>query len=162
PGNTVPLIGAVAIYLLAVGEVKGFAFTLGLTTVFDILVTFLVTAPLVILASRKPVFAKPSVNGMSRVYRLVDELRANGELDEMHHVGTVVAPATVSSGTPGSTEKEQRQVMSTIHTQKKSRGTFNSLYTGEGGIDFIGRSKLWYWITGILLILSILFIAVRG
>ena len=52
--------------------------------------------------------------------------------------------------------------MSTIHTQKKSRGTFNSLYTGEGGIDFIGRSKLWYWITGILLILSILFIAVRG
>lgn len=107
-GNMVTLIGAVAIYLLAVGEVKGFAFTLGLTTVFDILVTFLVTAPLVILASRKPVFAKPSVNGMSRVYRLVDELRANGELDEMHHVGTVAAPATVSSGTPGSTEKEQR------------------------------------------------------
>lgn len=52
--------------------------------------------------------------------------------------------------------------MSKIHTEKKSKGTFNSLYTGEGGIDFIGKSKLWYWITGILLILSILFIAVRG
>ncbi|NLZ58814.1 MAG: protein translocase subunit SecF [Corynebacterium sp.] len=52
--------------------------------------------------------------------------------------------------------------MSKIHTEKKSKGTFNSLYTGEGGIDFIGKSKLWYWITGILLILSVLFIAVRG
>lgn len=52
--------------------------------------------------------------------------------------------------------------MSTIQTGKKSRGTFNSLYTGDGGIDFIGKSKLWYWITGILLILSVLFIAVRG
>lgn len=52
--------------------------------------------------------------------------------------------------------------MSKIQTEKKSKGTFNSLYTGEGGIDFIGKSKLWYWITGILLILSILFIAIRG
>ncbi|NLZ58815.1 MAG: protein translocase subunit SecD [Corynebacterium sp.] len=115
-GNMVTLIGAIAIYLLAVGEVKGFAFTLGLTTVFDILVTFLVTAPLVILASRKPVFAKPAINGMSRVYTLVEDRRASGELDELHHVGAVAAPAASatptdapdSSDTPGSNEKEQR------------------------------------------------------
>ncbi|GAB3591135.1 preprotein translocase subunit SecD [Corynebacterium faecale] len=107
-GNMVTLIGAVAIYLLAVGEVKGFAFTLGLTTVFDILVTFLVTAPLVILASRKPFFAKTSVNGMARVYTLVEERRANGELDELHHAGDTLVAATASSDTPGSIEKEQR------------------------------------------------------
>ncbi|MFP7364722.1 protein translocase subunit SecD [Corynebacterium callunae] len=81
-GNMVTLLGAIVIYLLAVGEVKGFAFTLGLTTVFDLVVTFLVTAPLVILASRNPFFAKTSVNGMARVYKLVDQRRAAGELDE--------------------------------------------------------------------------------
>ncbi len=52
--------------------------------------------------------------------------------------------------------------MSKIQTEKKSKGTFNSLYTGEGGIDFIGKSKVWYWITAVLLILSVLFIAIRG
>lgn len=69
-GNAVTLIGAVIIYLLAVGEVKGFAFTLGLTTVFDIVVTFLVTAPLVIMASRKPWTAKPAFNGMAKVFAI--------------------------------------------------------------------------------------------
>lgn len=42
------------------------------------------------------------------------------------------------------------------------RSWFNSLYTGDGGIDFIAKTKLWYWITGILLVISILFIAIRG
>ena len=67
-GNIVTLIGAVVIYFLAVGEVKGFAFTMGLTTVFDLLVTFLVTAPLMILASRTPFWSKPSINGMGKAF----------------------------------------------------------------------------------------------
>ena len=67
-GNMVTLIGAVIIYFLAVGEVKGFAFTMGLTTIFDLLVTFLVTAPLMILASRSKFWAKPSVNGMAKAF----------------------------------------------------------------------------------------------
>lgn len=75
-GNMVTLIGAVVIYFLAVGEVRGFAFTLGLTTVFDLLVTFLVTAPLMLLAARKPFFAKPSVNGMGKVFELAAANRA--------------------------------------------------------------------------------------
>lgn len=67
-GNMVTLIGAVVIYFLAVGEVKGFAFTMGLTTVFDLLVTFFVTAPLMILASRSAFWSKPSVNGMGKAF----------------------------------------------------------------------------------------------
>ncbi|GAB2498474.1 preprotein translocase subunit SecD [Corynebacterium atrinae] len=74
-GNMVTLIGAVVIYFLAVGEVKGFAFTLGLTTVFDLLTTFLITAPLMLLAARKPFFAKPSVNGMGKVFDLAETHR---------------------------------------------------------------------------------------
>ncbi|WP_268913908.1 protein translocase subunit SecD [Corynebacterium uropygiale] len=67
-GNMVTFIAAVAIYFLAIGEVKGFAFTLGLTTIFDIAVTFLVTAPLILLTSRRPFWAKPSVNGMGHAF----------------------------------------------------------------------------------------------
>ena len=40
------------LYILAVGEVKGFAFTLGLSTVLDLVVVFLVTHPLVASGGR--------------------------------------------------------------------------------------------------------------
>lgn len=72
-GNSVSIIAAVVLYILAVGEVKGFAFTLGLTTVFNLVVTFLVTAPLVILASRRRWFNVPSRNGFGAVLRIRDE-----------------------------------------------------------------------------------------
>ena len=48
-GNAVTLLAAVVLYVIAVGQVKGFAFTLGLTTVLDTVVVFLVTWPLVFL-----------------------------------------------------------------------------------------------------------------
>lgn len=86
-GNLVSLIAAVVLYVLAVGDVKGFAFTLGLTTVFDLVITFLITAPLVILASRVRWFNKPAVNGLGRMLRLAEENRAAGEIlpaDRMH------------------------------------------------------------------------------
>ena len=75
-GNMVTLIGAVIIYMLAVGDVKGFAFTMGLTTVFDLLVTFLITAPLLILASRSSFWSKPAVNGMSKAFAVGQHNRA--------------------------------------------------------------------------------------
>ncbi|QGU02140.1 preprotein translocase subunit SecF [Corynebacterium kalinowskii] len=43
-----------------------------------------------------------------------------------------------------------------------SASTMSRLYTGEGGIDFVGRSKLWYGITAALLAASILLIVFRG
>ena len=78
-GNMVTLIGAVVIYFLAVGEVRGFAFTLGLTTVFDLLVTFLITAPLMILASRTRYFSQPGVNGMGKAFAAAERSRAERE-----------------------------------------------------------------------------------
>lgn len=78
-GNMVTLIGAVIIYFLAVGDVKGFAFTMGLTTVFDLVVTFMVTAPLLIIASRSSFWSKPSVNGMGKAFRTADERRAQAK-----------------------------------------------------------------------------------
>jgi len=45
--DMVSLIAALLLYFFAVGGVRGFAFTLGLTTVIDLLVVFLFTKPLV-------------------------------------------------------------------------------------------------------------------
>src|SRR5699024_2044375 len=66
-GNMVSLIGAVVLYLLAGGEVRGFAFTLVLSTVMDVFVAFTVTWPLVYLASTNDLFSKPWANGMGRM-----------------------------------------------------------------------------------------------
>ena len=74
-GNVVTLIGAAVVYLLAVGEVKGFAFTLGLMTALDLVVTFLVTAPLAQLASRSKFWSKGSVNGLSKMFEYGDEVK---------------------------------------------------------------------------------------
>ncbi len=43
----VSLLGAVVLYMLSIGSVRGFAFALGLTTIVDVIVAFLFTRPLV-------------------------------------------------------------------------------------------------------------------
>jgi len=40
------------LYYFSIGEVKGFAYTLGLTTVIDIVVVFLFTKPMVTILAR--------------------------------------------------------------------------------------------------------------
>ncbi|MBF6170260.1 protein translocase subunit SecD [Nocardia blacklockiae] len=75
-GKTVSLIASAVLYILAAGQVKGFAFTLGLTTVLDVVVLYLVTAPLMMMASRSPFWAKPSVNGLGAVQQLARERKA--------------------------------------------------------------------------------------
>ncbi|WP_280468221.1 protein translocase subunit SecD [Nocardia cyriacigeorgica] len=77
-GKTVSLIAAVVLYILAAGQVKGFAFTLGLTTVLDVIVLYLVTAPLMMLAARSPFWAKPSVNGLGVMQQIARERGAGG------------------------------------------------------------------------------------
>jgi preprotein translocase subunit SecD len=48
----VSFLAAVILYILSAGGVRGFAFTLGLTTIIDIIVVFLFTKPLVTLLAR--------------------------------------------------------------------------------------------------------------
>ncbi|WP_378731823.1 protein translocase subunit SecD [Nocardia brasiliensis] len=75
-GNAVSFIAAAVLYILAVGQVRGFAFTLGLTTILDVIVVFLVTSPLVLLASRTSWWAKPSVNGLGAIQQIARERKA--------------------------------------------------------------------------------------
>ena len=48
----VSLIAAVLLYFFAVGGVRGFAFTLGLTTIIDLIIIFVFTKPCLVLVSR--------------------------------------------------------------------------------------------------------------
>jgi preprotein translocase subunit SecD len=51
--DTVSLLAAVLLYLIAVGDVRGFAFFLGLSTLMDVFITWYFTRPLVILLGRR-------------------------------------------------------------------------------------------------------------
>jgi len=54
--DMVTLIAAVVLYELTVGSVQGFAFTLGMSTVIDLVVVFMFTMPMVTLFSRTNFF----------------------------------------------------------------------------------------------------------
>jgi preprotein translocase subunit SecD len=54
--DAVSFLAAVVLYVLAIGGVRGFAFTLGLTVVVDVLVVFLFTHPTVVMLSRTRFF----------------------------------------------------------------------------------------------------------
>jgi preprotein translocase subunit SecD len=75
-GNAVTFLAAAVLYFLAIGQVKGFAFTLGLTTALDTVVVFLVTWPLVYLAGNSKTLAKPAYNGLGAVQQIARERRA--------------------------------------------------------------------------------------
>ena len=53
----VSIIAAVLLYFFAVGGVRGFAFTLGLTTLVDLIVVFVFTKPLVTILAKMNFFA---------------------------------------------------------------------------------------------------------
>ena len=55
--DIVSLIAAFLLYFFAVGGVRGFAFTLGLTTLIDLLIVFLFTKPIVTVLARWKFFA---------------------------------------------------------------------------------------------------------
>lgn len=76
--DAVSFLAAAVLYVLAVGQVKGFAFTLGMSTVLDLVVVFLVTHPLVALASRNKFLSHPAMSGLGAVQRMAAKQRAAG------------------------------------------------------------------------------------
>ena len=50
--DTVSFLAALLLYIFSIGDVKGFAYTLGLTTLIDVVVVFLFTKPMVTLLAR--------------------------------------------------------------------------------------------------------------
>jgi preprotein translocase subunit SecD len=67
--DAVSFLAAAVLYVLAVGQVRGFAFTLGMSTVLDLVVVFLATHPLVAMASHSPLLSKPGLSGLGAAQR---------------------------------------------------------------------------------------------
>jgi preprotein translocase subunit SecD len=65
--DTVSFLAAATLYYFAAGDVKGFAFTLGLSTVLDLVVVFLFTHPLVALFSRSAAFGSARFTGLNQI-----------------------------------------------------------------------------------------------
>jgi preprotein translocase subunit SecD len=74
--DAVSFLAAAVLYILAVGDVQGFAFTLGMSTLLDLVVVFLVTHPLVILVSKSKTLSKPRFSGLGAVQKMGAESRA--------------------------------------------------------------------------------------
>ncbi len=56
--DAVSFLGALLLYLLSIGPVRGFAFFLGLSTLLDVFTAYLFTRPLVILLGRSRLFTE--------------------------------------------------------------------------------------------------------
>jgi preprotein translocase subunit SecD len=65
--DTVSFLAAAVLYFLAIGAVKGFAFTLGLSTLIDVVVVFLFTHPLMATLSKWSAFTSPRISGLGNI-----------------------------------------------------------------------------------------------
>ncbi|MDP5226073.1 MULTISPECIES: protein translocase subunit SecD [Arthrobacter] len=86
--KAVNLLAAVVLYFVAVGNVRGFAFTLGLTAIADLLVVFLFTHPTLLLLARTRFFGEghrfsgldPRTLGAIPLYRGAGRVRTAEDL----------------------------------------------------------------------------------
>ena len=68
--DAVSFLASAVLYILAIGDVRGFAFTLGMSTILDLVVVFLVTHPLVAMAGSSRLFSSPAWSGLGAVARI--------------------------------------------------------------------------------------------
>ena len=141
--DAVSFLAAAVLYVLAVGQVKGFAFTLGMSTVLDLVVVFLVTHPLVALASNNRVFSSPALvrAGLGGADRRGPPRR--------RREGRLTMADTTSAGRPTGPRDGRASV-------------FSRLYTGTGAFDVVGQRKLWYVLFGTLVLVCVGSIVFRG
>jgi preprotein translocase subunit SecD len=62
--DLVSLIGAAVLWYLSVGDVRGFAFFLGLSTLCDLVVAYFFTRPVVLLLARTEWMARRKIMGI--------------------------------------------------------------------------------------------------
>lgn len=57
-GDAVTMLAALVLWIMATSNVRGFAFTLGLTTIIDVIIVFFFTKPMMQLLVRRPFFGE--------------------------------------------------------------------------------------------------------
>jgi preprotein translocase subunit SecD len=118
------LLAAIVLYVLAVGNVQGFAFTLGVTTVIDVLVVILFTHPTLQLLAQTRFFSSGhpasglDPDALGAVYRGAAQFRtattvpsskraaSSREAAKRQTIAERKAAALVGSGSSDKNEKE--------------------------------------------------------
>ncbi|WP_345713621.1 protein translocase subunit SecD, partial [Kineococcus glutinatus] len=104
--GAVNLLSAVVLYVLAVGNVRGFAFTLGVTTLVDVVLVILFTHPVVALLARTRFFGGGhKLSGFDPV-----------------HLGSVVARHALRAGGPRQTVAARRAAARAAGTGERTEG----------------------------------------
>lgn len=159
-GNAVSFIAAAVLYVLAIGQVRGFAFTLGLTTVLDVVVVFLVTWPLVHLPRSRRSGRSPVSTGWvpcsrsPRNARLPQRRRRSHEYERIDQVPVCVADGpprvfAVRFGRQPVVDAPPAQpAVAALHRNRR--------------LEVVGRRRFYYILTGTIVLISLLSILVRG
>ena len=121
--KAVNVIAAVVLYLVAVGNVRGFTFTLGLTAIIDVILVFLFTHPLMQLLARRKFFAAGRrFSGLSEKELGVDVLwRGAGRFARREVVYS--DPAAVGAQTPEEAEGGSAEEDSASEVRKRYGNT---------------------------------------
>jgi preprotein translocase subunit SecD len=98
--DTVSFLAALLLYIFAIGDVRGFAFTLGLTTLIDIVVVFLFTKPMVTLLARTKFY------GQGHRWSGLDPSRLGARSPWRGSRPAVTRPATGGAASARTTPKE--------------------------------------------------------
>lgn len=112
--KAVNLLASIVLYIVSVGSVRGFAFTLGLTAIADLLVVFLFTHPILTLLARTRYFGEgrknsgldPEALGAVPLYRGAGRIRKPEDSDGLtiaeRRRAAAKAQAKTEFGTAGS------------------------------------------------------------
>ena len=98
--DAVNFIAALVLYVLASSNVRGFAFTLGLTTIIDLVVVILFTHPMVQLLARTKFF------GGGHKWSGLDPVRLGAKETVRYRGAGRFGPSRPASSTPGTTSPE--------------------------------------------------------
>lgn len=123
--KAVNIIAAVVLYLVAVGNVRGFAFTLGLTAMIDVMLVFLFTHPVMQLLARRRFFASGRrFSGLSAKELGVDVLyRGAGRFARRQIVHTGADPSQQSPVEPNSAASDRAAELPDISEEQWARMT---------------------------------------
>ena len=148
--DTVSFLAALLLYILSIGDVRGFAFTLGMTTLIDVIVVFLFTKPMITLLARTKFY------GQGHPLSGLDPARLGAR-----------APWRGGRRRPAGHRQQRRHGIA--HLDQHQGGVMSRLgniggrlYRGEVSFDFVSRQKLWYTISGFILAISLLALIFRG
>ena len=156
--DAVSFLSAAILYVLAVGEVKGFAFTLGLSTVLDLVVVFLVTHPLVAPGGRVAAVHLADLvgsgrRGQGRRPQRAENARigaraARPRPDQGHEGGvgmTTDDDAVATKAMAAATTADAAAGRPTTDKQYgRQAGFLSRLSTGTGAFNILGHRKIYY------------------